>query len=105
MSATTEIRMRGLVKEYPGGVRALDGLDLTVRDGEYLCLLGPTGAGKTTVLRALCGLVEPDGGTVEFDGKDVTEVPISMRKATMLSQRYALFPNMDVSAKDRKSVV
>lgn len=96
MSATTEIRMRGLVKEYPGGVRALDGLDLTVRDGEYLCLLGPTGAGKTTVLRALCGLVEPDGGTVEFDGKDVTEVPISMRKATMLSQRYALFPNMDV---------
>lgn len=91
-----EIRLEGLHKEFGGGIKASDGLDLTVRDGEYLCLLGPTGAGKTTALRMICGLTEPDSGRILFDGKDVSDIPISERRTTMLSQRYALFPNMDV---------
>lgn len=91
-----EIRLENLRKDFGGGIKASDGLDLVVRDGEYLCLLGPTGAGKTTALRMICGLTKPDSGRVLFDGKDVSDVPISERRTTMLSQRYALFPNMDV---------
>lgn len=91
----TEIRLEGLRKSY-GDVKALDGLDLTVRDGEYLCLLGPTGSGKTSTLRAVCGLLDLDEGKVLFDGRDVTKVPISRRKAAMLSQSYALFPSLNV---------
>ncbi len=91
-----EIVLDGLVKKYSGGIRASDGLSLTVHDGEYLCLLGPTGAGKTTALRMICGLTKPDAGRVLFDGEDVTTKPTGARRATMLSQGYALFPNMDV---------
>ncbi|AGI47251.1 ABC-type spermidine/putrescine transport systems, ATPase component [Thermoplasmatales archaeon BRNA1] len=92
----TEIVLEDLVKTYGGDIKASDHLSLTVRDGEYLCLLGPTGSGKTTALREICGLTVPDSGRVLFDGRDMSDVPISVRKATMLSQKYALFPNMDV---------
>ncbi|MEE3400885.1 MAG: ATP-binding cassette domain-containing protein, partial [Methanomethylophilus sp.] len=91
----TEIVLDHIRKSF-GDVSASDDLCLTVRDGEYLCLLGPTGAGKTTALRMICGLTKPDSGRVLFDGKDMSEVPISERRATMLSQTYALFPNMNV---------
>jgi len=91
-----EIVLENLVKEYSGGIRASDELSLTIHDGEYLCLLGPTGAGKTTALRMICGLTAPDSGRVLFDGQDLAGIPISERRATMLSQSYALFPNMDV---------
>ncbi|MDR3206107.1 MAG: ABC transporter ATP-binding protein [Candidatus Methanoplasma sp.] len=90
-----EITLDGLVKEY-GGVKATDGLSLTVRDGEYLCILGPTGSGKTTCLRMICGLTAPDSGKVLFDGRDVTNEPVSRRKAAMLSQVYSLFPSNTV---------
>lgn len=92
----TEIRLENVRKEFSGGIKASDGLDLTVNDGEYLCLLGPTGAGKTTALRMICGLTEPDSGRILFDGEDISGTPISERRTTMLSQKYALFPNMDV---------
>ena len=91
----TEIVLDHIRKSF-GDVAASDDLCLTVRDGEYLCLLGPTGAGKTTALRMICGLAKPDSGRVLFDGKDMSAVPISERRATMLSQTYALFPNMNV---------
>ncbi len=51
-----------LVKEYPGGVRAVDGLDLTIEDGEFFALLGPSGCGKTTLLRTIAGLETATGG-------------------------------------------
>jgi len=86
-----EIVLDGLCKEYKGH-KAADGLTLKVNDGEYLCILGPTGSGKTTCLRMICGLTKPDRGKVLFDGVDVTNRPVSERKATMLSQTYALFP-------------
>jgi len=89
------IRLEGLVKTY-GDIKAADGLDLEVKDGEYLCLLGPTGAGKTTVLRMISGLLAPDKGKVYFNGQDYTRKEVEERKAAMLSQAYALFPQLTV---------
>ena len=86
-----EIVLDSLCKDY-GGIRAADGLSLTVNNGEYICILGPTGSGKTTCLRMICGLTKPDSGKVLFDGVDVSKMPVSERKAAMLSQIYSLFP-------------
>lgn len=92
----SSIRLEGVSKRY-GDTKAADGLDLEIRDGEYLCVLGPTGAGKTTLLRVLCGLVHPDSGRVLFDGKDVTDSEPEDRGAVMLSQTYSLFPQLTVA--------
>jgi len=86
-----EIVLEDLHKDYKGK-KAADGLSLKVNDGEYLCVLGPTGSGKTTCLRMICGLTKPDKGKVFFNGVDVTNKPVSERKAAMLSQVYSLFP-------------
>lgn len=63
--------IRGLEKTYKGGVKALDGVDLTIRRGEIFALLGPNGAGKTTLIGAVCGMVRPTGGVIEAFGKDL----------------------------------
>ena len=89
------VRLEGLHKSY-GDIKAADGLDLEVRDGEYLCVLGPTGAGKTTLLRMISGLLRPDKGRIFFDDKDYTRREIEERKAALLSQSYALFPQLTV---------
>jgi len=86
-----EIILQDLHKEYKQ-CKAANGLSLQVKDGEYLCILGPTGSGKTTCLRMICGLTKPDKGKVFFNGVDVTNKPVSERKAAMLSQIYSLFP-------------
>lgn len=91
----TEIRLEGLKKRF-GSDMAADGIDLKVESGEYLCILGPTGAGKTTLMRMICGLTEPDEGRVFFGDLDITHLDTAERGATMLSQTYALFPNMRV---------
>jgi len=91
VSTTPEIILENLCKRY-GRTTAADGLSLNVKEGEYLCILGPTGSGKTTCLRMICGLTKPDGGKVLFDGIDVTNMPVSERKAAMVSQIYSLFP-------------
>ena len=89
------IRMTDVCKRF-GDAVAADRLNLEVEDGEYLCILGPTGAGKTTAMRMICGLTLPDSGTISFDGEDVTELETAKRGATMLSQQYSLFPHMSV---------
>ena len=86
-----EIVLDKLCKDYNGHLAANE-LSLVVNDGEYLCILGPTGSGKTTCLRMICGLTKPDKGKVLFDGVDVTKKAVSERKAAMLSQVYSLFP-------------
>jgi ABC-type Fe3+/spermidine/putrescine transport system ATPase subunit len=68
-----------------------------VRDGEYLCLLGPTGAGKTTALRIACGLTDPDSGKVFIGERDVTNLEPERRGTGLLSQTYSLFPQLTVA--------
>ncbi|MFJ2563718.1 ABC transporter ATP-binding protein [Streptomyces sp. NPDC087568] len=94
-AATVEFRQ--LRREF-GATVALDGLDLTVRPGEFLALLGPSGCGKTTALRMLAGFEHPDSGEVLVDGVDVTRVPAHRRDAGMVFQSYSLFPHL--SARD-----
>lgn len=69
------VQVRGLVKEFPGGHRALHGVDLTVEQGQLVALVGSNGAGKSTMLRCLVRLQEPTEGTVMIQSKDVTAVP------------------------------
>ena len=88
------VEFRGLRREF-GPTVALDGLDLTVRPGEFLALLGPSGCGKTTALRMLAGFEHPTSGEVLVDGKDVTDVPAHRRDAGMVFQSYSLFPHLN----------
>ncbi|WP_153545027.1 ABC transporter ATP-binding protein [Streptomyces sp. RB17] len=88
------VEFRALRREF-GSTVALDGLDLTVRPGEFLALLGPSGCGKTTALRMLAGFEHPDSGAVLVDGEDVTHVPAHRRDAGMVFQSYSLFPHLN----------
>ena len=65
------LEITGLSKTYPGGLKALDNVDLTICKGEIFALLGPNGAGKTTLIGAVCGLVRPSGGTIRAFGVDM----------------------------------
>ncbi|ONI67304.1 ABC transporter [Kribbella sp. ALI-6-A] len=91
------IDIEGLATVYPNGVRAVDGLDLSVADGEFFALLGPSGCGKTTLLRTIAGLENASQGTVRIDGTDVTRLEPGKRGVAMVFQDYALFPHMTVS--------
>jgi ABC-type Fe3+/spermidine/putrescine transport system ATPase subunit len=80
-----------------GSVTALDDLDLTVADGELLCLLGPSGCGKSTTLRLVAGFLQPASGRILFDDDDVADTPPNRRQIGMVFQDYALFPHMSVA--------
>jgi len=88
-----DVLIEDLVKSY-GGVRVLDGVDLYVRDGEVMVILGPTGCGKTTLLRVVAGLEKPDSGIVKIGGRVVNELPPRERNVAMVFQSYALYPHM-----------
>jgi len=94
--AAPAISLRGVRKEFPGGVVAVHGLDLDVADGEFVTLLGPSGSGKTTVLRMIAGFEQPTAGTVSLRGLDVTAVPPFERDVHTVFQDYALFPHLSV---------
>ncbi|MFJ8789312.1 ABC transporter ATP-binding protein [Streptomyces sp. NPDC102462] len=91
-AATVEFRE---LRRAFGTTVALDGLDLAVRQGEFLALLGPSGCGKTTALRMLAGFEQPDAGAVLVDGEDITRVPAHRRDAGMVFQSYSLFPHLN----------
>ncbi|MEO3810151.1 ABC transporter ATP-binding protein [Sphaerisporangium sp. B11E5] len=91
------ISLRGLTKEFPGGVRAVDALDLDIAAGEFFALLGPSGCGKTTLLRTVAGLETATSGRVVIGSADVTALPPGRRDVAMVFQDYALFPHMDVT--------
>jgi thiamine transport system ATP-binding protein len=80
-----------------GDHAALDGVDLTVRDGELTAVLGPSGSGKSTLLRAIAGLEPLQSGTITWDGSDVARVPAHRRRFGLMFQDYALFPHKDVA--------
>ncbi|MDH3233855.1 MAG: ABC transporter ATP-binding protein [Alphaproteobacteria bacterium] len=90
------VEVIGLSKNY-GAVRALASVDLKIAAGEYFVLLGPSGGGKTTLLRLLGGFIRPSAGTVLLHGHDVSALPPNRRPTSMVFQSYALFPHMSVA--------
>jgi len=89
------IELVDLVKEYDG-TEALKGINLYIRQNEFITLLGPSGCGKTTTLRLIGGFETPTSGKVLFEGVDITNVPPHKRKVNTVFQKYALFPHMNV---------
>ena len=91
----SRVEVASVVKRY-GTLEALSNVSIAFEDSEFFGLLGPSGSGKTTLLRAIAGFVDPDAGTISFDGERVEEVPVHRRRIGMVFQNYALFPNLDV---------
>jgi len=94
--SVTEITVSEVEKRY-GETRALDGVSLSVRDGEFFTLVGPSGCGKTTLLRTLAGFEAPTRGEIRFDGEVMAGVPPEKRGVGVVVQNYALFPHMTVA--------
>jgi spermidine/putrescine transport system ATP-binding protein len=90
------VELKGVFKRF-GGVTAVDGVDLSIRKGEFFALLGSSGCGKTTLLRMIAGFEYPDAGEVVIQGRDVAHVPPNERPVNMVFQHYALFPHMSVA--------
>ena len=91
-----QIELRQLAKTFPGGINALDPINLTINPGELLVVLGPSGSGKSTMLRLIAGLDSPSAGSVWFDGRDVTRVAPHKRNVAMVFQHPALYPHLSV---------
>ncbi|MCC7483404.1 MAG: ABC transporter ATP-binding protein [Burkholderiales bacterium] len=89
------VETRALTKRFDAN-NAVDGIDLLVREGEFLVLLGPSGCGKTTLLRMLAGLETPTSGDVLIGGEIVTWLPPRARNIAMVFQSYALYPHLSV---------
>ena len=90
------IDIRALVKRH-GAVVAVDHVSLHIRRGEFFSLLGPSGAGKTSLLRMLAGFETPDAGEIRIDGQSMAGVPPNRRPVNLVFQSYALFPHMTVT--------
>ena len=94
--ADAALELLGLSKRF-GAVAAVDGIDLTVRDGEFVTLLGPSGCGKSTTLNLIAGFLAPDAGAIRLAGQDVGSRPPFKRDLGLVFQDYALFPHMSVA--------
>lgn len=89
------LTISSLTKSY-GAFTAVKDVDLSFGKGKLVCFLGPSGCGKTTLLRMIAGLEEPSQGTIHFDGRDLTSVPVHKRNIGMVFQSLALFPQLSV---------
>ena len=94
-SPVADVSLQAVSKRF-GEVKAVDDLTLTIADGEFFVLLGPTGTGKTTVLRLVAGLETVDRGTVLIKGRDVSRTPPTERDTAFVFQQYSLYPHLSV---------
>ena len=85
------------VRKSFGGVSIIQGIDLTIEDGEFVVFVGPSGCGKSTLLRLIAGLEDTTSGIISIDGKDATKLPPAKRGLAMVFQSYALYPHMSVA--------
>jgi multiple sugar transport system ATP-binding protein len=90
-----DLQLIGVSKRF-GAVNAVSGLDLSIASGEFIVLLGPSGAGKTTTLRLVSGLERPDAGQVHIGGRDVTTLAPALRDVAFVFQQYSLYPHLSV---------
>jgi multiple sugar transport system ATP-binding protein len=90
------VSLKGVSKQYPGGVQAVDDIDLEVRDAEFLVLVGPSGCGKTTLLRMIAGLEQPTAGTICIGQREVHRLSAKDRDVAMVFQGQALYPHLTV---------
>jgi ABC-type sugar transport system ATPase subunit len=91
-----QIVLNHVDKVYAGGVKALDDLNLEVREGEFMVLVGPSGCGKSTALRSIAGLEDITSGTISIGDRVVNDLPPKDRDIAMVFQNYALYPHMTV---------
>ena len=84
------------VEKWYDELQVIKGIDLDIKDGEFIIFVGPSGCGKSTLLRMIGGLEETSRGAIVLDGKDVTDQPPSKRGLSMVFQSYALYPHMTV---------
>jgi multiple sugar transport system ATP-binding protein len=92
----SQITLDEVTKEYSGGVRAVDGVELEIESGEFLVLVGPSGCGKSTLLRMIAGLEEVTSGAITIGGREVTHLSPRDRDIAMVFQNYALYPHYTV---------
>lgn len=92
----SKVVLKGVEKVYPNGFKAVHGIDLEIKDGEFMVLVGPSGCAKSTTLRMVAGLEEISGGTISIDDKVVNDIPPKDRGIAMVFQNYALYPHMTV---------
>jgi ABC-type Fe3+/spermidine/putrescine transport system ATPase subunit len=85
------------VSVFYGANRVLDRVSLSTASGEFIALLGASGCGKTTLLRAICGFVSVAGGSIAVGVRDITRLPPDKRNIAMVFQSYALWPHMTVA--------
>lgn len=89
------LKLKNVKKSYDG-VEILRDINLEIEKGEIVSILGPSGCGKTTLLNMILGITDADCGTIEYDGEDITAVPMEKRGFNIVFQDYALFPNLNV---------
>src|SRR5689334_4856270 len=91
------IMFAGVTKTFDDGTTAVESLDLEIRDGEFMVLVGPSGSGKSTALRMLAGLEESTGGSIRIGPRVVDDLQPKDRDLAMVFQSYALYPHMTVA--------
>ena len=89
------VSLKDIVVTFDGET-ILNNISLDIKDKEFTTLLGPSGCGKTTTLRIIGGFIDPDSGTINFEGKNINNLPSYKRNVNTVFQRYALFPHLNV---------
>src|SRR4249920_3762730 len=91
-----QVHLRGVKKTYDNKVAVIHGIDMEIKDGEFIVIVGPSGCGKSTLLRMIAGLERITGGEIDIGGRVVNNLEPKDRDIAMVFQNYALYPHMTV---------